>query len=50
MNVVKMVTEGLNEAVGASIAVEPDPEKAAILIRQHIEKKREALGLPTVKV
>jgi carbon-monoxide dehydrogenase catalytic subunit len=49
MNVVKMVTEGLNEAVGASLAVEPDPEKAAILIRQHIEKKREGLGLSTIR-
>lgn len=45
MNVVKLLTEGLNEAVGATFAVEPDPEKAALLIRRHIELKREALGL-----
>jgi carbon-monoxide dehydrogenase catalytic subunit len=50
MNVVKMVTEGLNEVVGACLAVEPDPEKAAILIRRHIEKKREGLGLPSITI
>lgn len=50
MNVVKMATEGLNEVVGACLAVEPDPEKAAILIRRHIEKKREGLGLPSITV
>jgi carbon-monoxide dehydrogenase catalytic subunit len=50
MNVVKLATEGLEEAVGACLAVEPDPEKAAILIRRHIEKKRGALGLPSVEV
>jgi hydroxylamine reductase (hybrid-cluster protein) len=26
--------------------VEPDPEKAAMLIRAHIEGKRKKLGLP----
>jgi carbon-monoxide dehydrogenase catalytic subunit len=50
MNVVQLLTEGLNDVVGAAFAVEPDPEKAAILIRRHIENKREALGLPAVKV
>ena len=50
MNVVKMLTEGLNGAVGATFAVEPDPEKAAQLIRRHIENKREALGLPFHKI
>ncbi|MDM8524756.1 anaerobic carbon-monoxide dehydrogenase catalytic subunit [Desulfococcaceae bacterium HSG8] len=45
MNVVKLLTEGLNDVVGAAFAVEPDPEKAAVLIRQHIEGKREKLGL-----
>lgn len=50
MNVVKLATEGLNEVVGASFAVEPDPEKAAVLIRRHIEKKREHLGIPSLKV
>jgi anaerobic carbon-monoxide dehydrogenase catalytic subunit len=50
MNVVKLLTEGLNDVVGATFAVEPDPEKAAILIRRHIEGKREALGLASVDV
>jgi carbon-monoxide dehydrogenase catalytic subunit len=50
MNVVKLATEGLTEVVGACLAVEPDPEKAAILIRQHIEKKRAGLGLPSIVV
>jgi carbon-monoxide dehydrogenase catalytic subunit len=50
MNVVKLLTEGLNDIVGATFAVEPDPEKAAVLIRRHIEGKREKLGLSFVKV
>ncbi|OQY59196.1 MAG: carbon-monoxide dehydrogenase catalytic subunit [Desulfobacteraceae bacterium 4572_88] len=50
MNVVKLLTEGLNDVVGATFAVEPDPEKAAVLIRRHIEGKREKLGLSCVKV
>jgi carbon-monoxide dehydrogenase catalytic subunit len=45
-NVVKMVTEGLEKALGATFAVEPDPERAAELISGHIERKRAALGLP----
>ncbi len=45
MNVVNLLTDGLNGAVGAAFGVEPDPEKAAILIRRHIESKRKALGL-----
>jgi carbon-monoxide dehydrogenase catalytic subunit len=45
MNVVKLLTEGLNEAVGATFAVEPDPEKSVKLIARHIEAKRKALGL-----
>ena len=44
-NIVKLATEGLEKAVGATFAVEPDPEKAAILINSHIEKKRAGLGL-----
>jgi hypothetical protein len=36
--------------VGAKFAVEPDPDKAALLIRRHIETKRQALGLPFVPV
>jgi carbon-monoxide dehydrogenase catalytic subunit len=45
MNVVKLLTEGLKDVVGAVFAVEPDPEAAAILIRRHVEDRRKALGL-----
>ncbi|MGD8318311.1 MAG: anaerobic carbon-monoxide dehydrogenase catalytic subunit [Myxococcales bacterium] len=44
-NVVKLLAEGLDDVVGAKFAVEADPEKAAVLIRKHIEAKRAALGL-----
>ncbi len=50
MNIVSLLTEGLNDVVGASFAVEPDPEKAGLLIRQHIENKRAALGLDSRQV
>jgi carbon-monoxide dehydrogenase catalytic subunit len=50
MNVVKLLTEGLNDIVGAAFAVEPDPEKSALLIRRHIEAKREKLGLSFLDV
>jgi carbon-monoxide dehydrogenase catalytic subunit len=50
MNIVKLLTEGLNDVVGATFAVEPDPEKAAVLIRTHIEGKRKKLGLPHAQV
>ena len=49
-NVVKLLTEGLSGAVGAAFAVEPDPEKAAVLMRRHIETKRKTLGLEAIKV
>jgi anaerobic carbon-monoxide dehydrogenase catalytic subunit len=45
-NVVELLAGGLDDVVGAKFAVEPDPEKAAVLIRRHIETKRAALGLP----
>jgi carbon-monoxide dehydrogenase catalytic subunit len=45
LNVVKLLTEGLKDVVGATFAVEPDPEKAAIFLRRVIEEKRQALGL-----
>ncbi len=45
MNVVKLLTQGLNDVVGATFAVEPDPEKAAALMQNHIEAKRKAMGL-----
>lgn len=48
--VVEMLTSGLNDVLGAAFAVEPDPEKAALLIRKHIEKKRKALNLPSQEV
>lgn len=44
-NVVNLLTSGLDDVVGAKFAVEPDPEKAAVLIRKRIETKRKALGL-----
>ena len=50
MKVVKLLTEGLEESVGATFAVEPDPEKAAVLIRRRIENRREKLGLPALAV
>jgi anaerobic carbon-monoxide dehydrogenase catalytic subunit len=45
MNVVSLLTSGLKDVVGATFAVEPDPEKAAIFLRRTIEDKRKALGL-----
>jgi len=45
MDIVKLLTEDLETVVGATFAVEPDPEKAAILIQKRIESKRAALGL-----
>ena len=45
MNVVNLLTQGLEEVVGATFAVEPDPEKAADFLIKHIEKKRAGLGL-----
>lgn len=50
MNVVKLLTDGLKDVVGATFHVEPDPEKAAIAIRRHIEERRGRLGLPSLKV
>ena len=45
-NIVKLATEGLEDVVGATLAVEPDPEKCAAAIVAHINKKRVGLGLP----
>jgi carbon-monoxide dehydrogenase catalytic subunit len=36
--------------VGATFAVEPDPEKAAVFLRRTIEDKRKALGLDAREV
>jgi carbon-monoxide dehydrogenase catalytic subunit len=49
-NVVSLLAEGLDDVVGARFAVEPDPEKAALLIRRHIETKRQGLGLPHLEL
>jgi anaerobic carbon-monoxide dehydrogenase catalytic subunit len=45
LNVVGLLTDGLKDVVGATFAVEPDPEKAAVFLRKTIEGKRKALGL-----
>jgi carbon-monoxide dehydrogenase catalytic subunit len=47
-NIVKLLTEGLEGVFGATFGVEPDPNRAAVLIRRHIEKKRQGLGIPAV--
>ncbi|HET6965657.1 MAG TPA: anaerobic carbon-monoxide dehydrogenase catalytic subunit [Acidimicrobiales bacterium] len=44
--VVNLLADGLDDVVGAKFAVEPDPARAALLIRRLIEDKRKALGLP----
>jgi anaerobic carbon-monoxide dehydrogenase catalytic subunit len=44
-NIVRLLTEGLEGVFGANFSVEPDPNRAAALIRRHIEKKRAGLGL-----
>ena len=49
-HVVELLAGGLDGVVGAKFAVEPDPARAALLIRRHIEAKREGLGLPFVEV
>lgn len=43
--VTALLTKGLDNVIGASFAVEPDPFKAANLMLEHIEGKRKALGL-----
>ncbi len=44
-NIVSMLTEGLQDVIGAVFAVQPDPEIAADLIISHIEKQRNKLGI-----
>lgn len=46
--VVSLLADGLESVVGAKFAVEPQPDRAAVLIRRHIEEKRKGLGLPFV--
>ncbi|SDL80988.1 anaerobic carbon-monoxide dehydrogenase catalytic subunit [Halarsenatibacter silvermanii] len=43
--VVDLLSSGLEEAVGANFAVEPEPKAAAKLIIDHIESQREELGI-----
>jgi anaerobic carbon-monoxide dehydrogenase catalytic subunit len=47
-HVVDLLANGLDAVVGATFVVEPDPAKAALIIRRHLEAKREGLGLPFV--
>jgi len=48
--VTQLLTDGAEGVIGAKFAVEPDPEKAALLIRRHIQGKRQALGLSFAEV
>ncbi len=43
--VTQLLTDGAEGVIGAKFAVEPDPVKASALILQHIQKKRDALGI-----
>lgn len=43
--VTELLTSGANAVIGATFAVEPDPVKGAGLMIDHIEKKRNALGI-----
>jgi carbon-monoxide dehydrogenase catalytic subunit len=47
-NVVNLLTEGLEGVFGATFTIEPDPNRAAVLIRRHIEHKRAGLKLPAL--
>ncbi len=44
-NVTKLLTEEMEGLTGGKFAWEPDPVKAADMIMEHIEKKRDALGI-----
>jgi carbon-monoxide dehydrogenase catalytic subunit len=41
----KLLTEDYEKVFGGHWAVEPDPAKMAVLIIDHIQKKREKLGI-----
>jgi carbon-monoxide dehydrogenase catalytic subunit len=45
----KLLCEGLEDIVGAKWAFEPDVNKMAQLMIDHIEKKRDALGINVKK-
>ncbi len=44
-NVTELLTAGAEGVIGATFAVEPDPEKAAALMIQRIDEKRKGLGI-----
>ncbi len=44
-NVVDLLANGLEDTVGATFDIEPDPKKASVLIRRHIEEQRKGLDL-----
>ena len=48
-NMTKLLTEGAEDVVGATFAVEPDPARGAVLMRRRIEAKRKALGLEAIE-
>jgi carbon-monoxide dehydrogenase catalytic subunit len=43
--VTKLLTEGIKGVTGGAFSVEPDPNKAAKLMIDHIDAKRKKLGL-----
>lgn len=47
-NLVRFLTEDIEDLVGGKFAFEPDPIKAAHLMLEHIERKRHALKLPAL--
>jgi len=47
-NVTDYITEGLEDVIGAKFAFEVDPVKAAGMMIEHINKKRQALKLASV--
>jgi carbon-monoxide dehydrogenase catalytic subunit len=44
-NVTELLTAGAEDVIGATFAVEPDPEKAAALMIRRIDEKRKGLGI-----
>ena len=48
-NVTKLLTEEMEELTGGKFTFEPDPMAAAQIIIEHIEKKRDALGINAQK-
>ncbi|MFN3467293.1 MAG: carbon monoxide dehydrogenase, partial [Candidatus Brocadiales bacterium] len=48
-DVLKLLTEGLEEQLGATWAFERDMKKIPKLLMDHIEKKRDALGINVAK-